>query len=352
MVPLFHALHPTLVSHPLHGKNFYRGGAITCATDTSRAFQELKVETIFLIQIHDSLRRLVREDDGAFVCAKKLRQAHLIRPGEILFGVLGKLDIIGGIRINEIIRPYGKRLEVLATKLPAFEYLPVGAEVFRVVYRLVSAEGDVELPFTVEAAKPVVARSVQVIEKLRRLLVAPSPAHEQRVEPLPVSVVGIRVVTHAGPRARQTLLEPGVKVHERCVNVVQERPLGSEAERDGKPSAERLHEPALAVLFPIRPDVRDEPPLAARPLERRRQLLIGRADLSLWFASFRFRGCGHSEVSKRFGGRMMRTPYHKREPEPAHKPSLMTVAHSHRMGLLNKSWFRDSAYEADRGGGP
>lgn len=118
-----------------------------------------------------------------------------------------------------------------------------------------------------------------------------SSAHEKRVEPLPVGVVNLRVVSHVEPGVREALLQPGVEVHERGVDVVQKCAFGAEAECDRQPAAERLHEPSVAKVFPIRLNMRDEPPLAAGPLEGGRQFFITGCEVR--FANLRIRACCH-----------------------------------------------------------
>lgn len=118
-----------------------------------------------------------------------------------------------------------------------------------------------------------------------------SSAHEKRVEPLPVGVVNLRVVSHVEPGVREALLQPGVEVHERGVDVVQERAFGAETQRDGQPAAERLYESPLTVRIPIGLNMRDEPPLAAGPFERGRQLFITGCEVR--FAHSLFRDCCH-----------------------------------------------------------
>ena len=53
------------------------------------------------------------------------------------------------------------------------------------------------------------------------------------------------------------------------VEIVEQRPLWAETERDRQSSAEWFHETSMAVRRPQRLQVRNLPPLAARPLERR-----------------------------------------------------------------------------------
>ena len=48
-------LYSTFVLHPPHRQNLSRGRTIPGATDAARAFQELKGESVFLIQFHDSI---------------------------------------------------------------------------------------------------------------------------------------------------------------------------------------------------------------------------------------------------------------------------------------------------------
>lgn len=138
--------------HTPHSQDLSRRRSVARATDPARALEKRQGESVFLIQFHDSTRRLVREDDGASVRGEKLREAHLIRPGEILLCVFRELDVIGGIRVDEITGLDRERLKIPAQKLPAFEDLPVGREISHVVDSLVASEGDVELSLAVEAA--------------------------------------------------------------------------------------------------------------------------------------------------------------------------------------------------------
>lgn len=49
------------------------------------------------------------------------RQANLVRPAEAFLGVLGKLDIVRGGGVDEIVGREVQRLEVLVVQCPARE---------------------------------------------------------------------------------------------------------------------------------------------------------------------------------------------------------------------------------------
>src|SRR5712692_507679 len=96
-----------------------------------------------------------------------LGEPHLLRPSELLLRILRELDVVRRVGIDEIALANREALEVARTELPVREHAAIGAEVGSVTDSLVTPERDVELPFAVEAAKPVVACAVQIVEKRR-----------------------------------------------------------------------------------------------------------------------------------------------------------------------------------------
>ena len=96
---------------------------------------------------------------------EKLGKAHLFVPAEGFFGILRELDVVGRVGVDEVARIERQRLEITGREVPLFERRAVGGKVAHIIDPMVAAEGHVELALAVEAAKPVVASAIEIIEK-------------------------------------------------------------------------------------------------------------------------------------------------------------------------------------------
>ena len=227
------------------------------------------------VHLDDAGRRLVGEHDGSGMPCQPLGEAHLIVPPEAILSVLGELDIVGRVGVDEVVRLERDPVEIETRELPVSKDGAVGREVGRVVDLGVLAEGNVELALPVEAAEAVIASAVEIVEEFGRLAALGLALADQPVEPLPVGVVDEGVVVEL-QRDAEASLQPAVEVDDVDVHVVGEGSGRSESQGDGDAAAERLHEPPMPVLVPQRAQIGEQPALAAGPLEGRLQ---GRASI-------------------------------------------------------------------------
>ena len=72
------------------------------------------------------------------------------------------------------------------------------------------------------------------------------------------------VIFH-GERSSQTAFEPGVKLNEVRISIIEQGLSGHEAKRDSKSTAKRLDEAAVGERFPERTQMRNEPTFAPSP---------------------------------------------------------------------------------------
>src|SRR6185436_6211453 len=114
---------------------------------------------------------------------------------------------------------------------------------------LVAAERHVELALLIEAAEPVVAGPVQVIEERGGLEAMPLSRSEQVVEPIAALVEKRAIVLQRQPDP-QALLQPAIERDKVRVRVVEQRPVRQQPERDGQAAAKRLDEPAMRMWRP------------------------------------------------------------------------------------------------------
>ena len=133
-----------------------------------------------------------------------------------------------------------------------------------------AAEGDVELAPAVEAAEAVVTGAIEVVEELRRLAGLGFAEGDELVEARAMAVIRLGVVLHLDVDG-EAAGEPAVEVDVVGVEVVEQGLAGPQPERDGEPAGQRLDEAAMAVLAPVLAQLRQEPALAAGPLEGRSQ---------------------------------------------------------------------------------
>ncbi len=156
----------------------------------------------------------------------------------------------------------------------------VRGEVAGVADAGILSERDVELALAVEAAKPVEAGAIQVVEQRRSFGGVLLAVGDELVEAGALAVEQPLVVLHL-QIGLEPLLKPAVKIDEMGVGVVKERAFGQEPERDRQPPAKGLDEPRSGMRFPKRPEVRYLPALSAGPLQG-------------WTERGRHSGCGHS----------------------------------------------------------
>jgi len=101
---------------------------------------------------------------------QQLSRPNLIVPRKSARAVSREFHVVRWIGIDEIIildREFG---EVLVCERPAPEQFAVGMKIRRVINCLVLTKRDVELATTIEAAQPVEAGAIEIIEELRRFL--------------------------------------------------------------------------------------------------------------------------------------------------------------------------------------
>src|SRR6185436_1862357 len=156
--------------HDLAGfdrQHLARRSPITRATDPSWTIKIRQLKSEPLIQLYDSLRRLIRNNNRPTMLRQQSRGAHLIVPRKTTGAVRRKLYIIRRICIDEIFRLDLQRLNILITEFPSHKHACVLREIARVVDRCVGTERHVEISTLIEPAKPVEAGAVEIVEQLR-----------------------------------------------------------------------------------------------------------------------------------------------------------------------------------------
>src|SRR6266478_1505453 len=99
------------------------------------------------------------------MASQPLRRPHLLIPPEHLLGVLGELDVIRRVGIDEIIRAQGNRLKIEIHEVPTPKELLELEEVSLVGDLRVPSEGDIKSALPIEPTQTVVAGAVQIVEQ-------------------------------------------------------------------------------------------------------------------------------------------------------------------------------------------
>lgn len=209
---------------------------------------------------------MIGEDDRPLVLGKPFHEALLVRPMKAARRVLGEVDIIRRVSVDEITRLRSQVREVSQGELPGREQGRELGEVAPIVDDLIPSEGDVEVALLVEAAEPVEASTVEVVEELCGFGRLGLLLRDELVEAGAVLVIdlsGVRGLDLDG----EALLYLEVKVDQVRVAVIEQGLLWSQAERDRETACEGLHQAAGLGLFPEGLQVREEPALAACPLQ-------------------------------------------------------------------------------------
>ena len=178
-----------------------------------------------------------------------MSRADLVIPGETAACVLREGDVVGRIRVHEVVGVQAQVLKVLTAKLPVGEDIRISDKVARVRDPIVAAERHVELAAAVEAAESVVPGAIQVVEQRRDFDRPGLTGREQVVEAKSIRIERRRVILHLDPN-RQAALQVTVKVDEMGIDVVDERPVRRHAQRHREASAKRLDQPARLVSSP------------------------------------------------------------------------------------------------------
>src|SRR5579862_2342305 len=97
------------------------------------------------------------------------REPNLVIPIESLFRVRGELDVVGWVGIKKVVRFHFNLLKIAAGKFPIAEDTPILTEIALIVDAFVPAEWNVEPTARIEAAQPVVASAIEIVEKRRGL---------------------------------------------------------------------------------------------------------------------------------------------------------------------------------------
>src|ERR1041385_2478414 len=133
----------------------------------------------------------------------------------------------------------------------------------------VPSHGDIELASLVESAKTVEPCPVQVVEQLGPIGRECLSFARECVETIPQRIVRLLVVAHL-ERDLQSITELAVEVDHVRIGVIEERMLWAKSEGDCKSAHEGLNKPAVGFRLPQPFEMRQQPPLAAGPLEGRR----------------------------------------------------------------------------------
>ena len=95
---------------------------------------------------------------------QQFRSAHLLIPAERFLRILSELNIVGRIGINKIFWIECQSLETSNTKLPIGQWLAICEKILYIVDRVILAKRYIKFAISIEAAKPVIAGAVKVIE--------------------------------------------------------------------------------------------------------------------------------------------------------------------------------------------
>lgn len=150
--------------------DFPRRTAIAGATDAPRPTQEPHRESERPVEPLHPFRCLIDDDYRPIMPRQQLRRPFLIAPREAASCVLGELNVVRRIRIDEIAGAKRERFDITAHKCPTSERLAVGRKVALVTDPRVSPERHVEKPASIEAAQSIEPCSIQIVEERRRFL--------------------------------------------------------------------------------------------------------------------------------------------------------------------------------------
>src|SRR5579863_5930851 len=146
------------------------------------------------------------------------RRPYLLVPAISLARVLGELDVVRRVRINEIVGLDCNFGKIRIAETPSTENLAIGGEVAHIPDTGVAPERHVETPAAIEAAEPVISGSIQVIEKRRGLFCIRMARVDQLIETFAMRIVVARRVYHRDRRG-QPALEPFVKVDQMRIDI-------------------------------------------------------------------------------------------------------------------------------------
>ena len=160
------------------------------------------------------------------MCRQPLGCALLIVPIKPVLTIRRELNIVGRVGINEVVRLYGNRSDVVGGEQPVSKQTPESGKVVGVVDCLVAAKRHIEFAALIETAETVKACPVQIIEELCGFLSVGFPRRDQLVEAIPVPVESLRVIFHLDAHF-ETTLQVLVEVYQMRIDVIEQRALRS-----------------------------------------------------------------------------------------------------------------------------
>lgn len=199
---------------------------------------------------------------------QQLGGPHLIVPGESTGAVGRKLNIVWRIGINEIARLDRKLRKIFVRKFPATKHFPVDVKVSCVIDLFVLAERYVEFAVAIEATQTVETSAVQKIKELGRFLRPRRTVLDEMVEARAMRVEKLSVVARIDLQ-RQTATNLAVEIDQVRIDIIQQRLLRLQSKRNCQPATEWLNVTTILISAPDRLNMREQPALAAGPLQRR-----------------------------------------------------------------------------------
>ena len=151
------------------GENLFRRLAVAIAGDASGGVEGGELEAGFTIKFLDARGHLIGEHDGSGVFGEPMGEPDLVVPVEASCGILRELDIVGRVGVDEVVVFDWEGFEVTEVKVPLGKEFAKHKEVAAVIDFGVATEGDVEEPGLIEAAEPIEATAIEIVEKLSRL---------------------------------------------------------------------------------------------------------------------------------------------------------------------------------------
>jgi len=200
---------------------------------------------------------------------QQLSRPNLIVPRKSTGTVGRELNIVWRIGIDEIVRLDREPSEILVRKSPPPKQVLVDVKVSCVINLFVLAERHVELAVAIEAAQTVETSAVQVIKELRRFLRPSRTILDELVEARAMRVEKLSMVASIDLQ-RQPAADLPVEIDQMRIDIIQQSSLGLQSKRNCQPPAEWLNVTTILICTPDRLNVREQPTLAAGPLQRRR----------------------------------------------------------------------------------
>jgi hypothetical protein len=179
----------------------------------------------------DTIGGLVRGRGRSSMARAKLGEPYLFVPAEIPHRIAREHNVVGRVRIDEVVSVERHAREVGVGKIPSHEGRALASEIARVIDLRVATERHVEFAAAVEAAEPVVADAIEKIEELGGVIAVRFAVADELLEAIAMPVVGPLVVAHFERRA-EARFKPAVEIAGARTDVVEQRATPPQSESD------------------------------------------------------------------------------------------------------------------------